>query len=55
MSILRFFAGVYEHFTPEQAKHFLPHTLNPVYRILDEGGDLASTEAGTGIGKSKQF
>lgn len=52
MSIIRFFAGAYEHFNPEQAKHFLPHVLNPIYRILDEGGDLSSSDIGSSIGMS---
>lgn len=52
LSILRFFAGMYEHFSPEQARHFLPHVLNPIHRILDEGGDLASTDPGQGLGKA---
>ena len=55
MSVLRFFAGVYEHFTSEQAKRFLPHVLNPVYRILDQGGDLASSDVAGGIGMSENL
>ena len=49
MAILRFFAGISESFSPEQAKRFLPHILNPVYRILDENGDLATSQGGSGI------
>lgn len=49
MAILRFFAGVFEHFTIEQAQHFLPHVLNPVHRILDERGDSTSKDAGSRI------
>ncbi|WVF66714.1 hypothetical protein IAT40_001456 [Kwoniella sp. CBS 6097] len=44
LSILRFFAGVYEHLNKEQGRTYLVHILSPVYRILDEGGDLANTE-----------
>ncbi|WVQ94326.1 hypothetical protein IAU59_001405 [Kwoniella sp. CBS 9459] len=44
LSILRFFAGVYEHLSKEQGRTYLVHILSPVYRILDEGGDLANTE-----------
>jgi U3 small nucleolar RNA-associated protein 20 len=43
MAILRFFAGVFEHLSTEQARTFLPHVLNPLHRILDENGELAST------------
>lgn len=50
MAILRFFAGVMEHLTQEQAKAFLVHVLNPIHRITDESGDLASTQ-GEGLGK----
>lgn len=53
MSILRYFAGVYEHFTHDQAKHFLPHVLNPIYRILDEAGDLTSIDSGGWIGRCR--
>ena len=52
MAILRFFAGISESFSAEQAKRFLPHILNPVYRILDESGDLATSQIGSGIGSS---
>ncbi|WWD16787.1 hypothetical protein CI109_101219 [Kwoniella shandongensis] len=44
LSILRFFAGVYEALDPQQAKGFLIHILSPVYRILDEGGDLGTVD-----------
>ncbi|OCF30821.1 U3 small nucleolar RNA-associated protein 20 [Kwoniella heveanensis BCC8398] len=44
LSILRFFAGVYEHLSKEEGRTYLVHILSPVYRILDEGGDLANTE-----------
>ncbi|WRT65418.1 uncharacterized protein IL334_002361 [Kwoniella shivajii] len=44
LSILRFFAGVYESLSAKQGKGYLMHILSPVYRILDEGGDLAKTE-----------
>ncbi|EJT46124.1 hypothetical protein A1Q1_05335 [Trichosporon asahii var. asahii CBS 2479] len=43
-SILRFFAGITQAFTAQQARHYLPHILNPIYRILDEGGDLQGLE-----------
>ncbi|WVO17934.1 hypothetical protein L204_105632 [Cryptococcus depauperatus] len=44
LSILRFFAGLTERFCQEQATEFLIHTLSPIYRILDEGGDLKQLE-----------
>jgi U3 small nucleolar RNA-associated protein 20 len=44
---------VYEHLNDEQGKHFLTHILAPVHRILDEGGDLASTASGGAIGESR--
>ncbi|WWC59942.1 uncharacterized protein I303_102505 [Kwoniella dejecticola CBS 10117] len=44
LSILRFFAGVYESLSPKQGKVYLMHILSPVYRILDDGGDLAKTD-----------
>lgn len=43
-SILRFFAGITQAFSVSQARHYLPHILNPIYRILDEGGDLQGLE-----------
>ncbi|WVW79710.1 hypothetical protein I302_101680 [Kwoniella bestiolae CBS 10118] len=46
LSILRFFAGVYEALSAKQGKTYLMHILSPIYRILDEGGDLAKTEDG---------
>lgn len=51
MAILRFFAGVMEHLDQAQAKGFLVHVLNPIHRITDESGDLASAQ-GEGIGMS---
>ncbi|WVR04081.1 hypothetical protein IAU60_001080 [Kwoniella sp. DSM 27419] len=42
LSILRFFAGVYEHLSVKQGRGYLLHILSPVYRILDEGGDLSN-------------
>lgn len=44
MSILRFFAGITESLNKAQAVGFLLHILSPVYRILDEGGDLGQVE-----------
>ncbi|WVQ83544.1 hypothetical protein IAT38_005685 [Cryptococcus sp. DSM 104549] len=44
LSILRFFAGVTECLSKAQAIGFLVHILSPVYRILDEGGDLGQVE-----------
>ncbi|WWC87549.1 uncharacterized protein L201_002439 [Kwoniella dendrophila CBS 6074] len=44
LSILRFFAGVYEALSAKQGKVYLMHILSPVYRILDEGGDLSKTD-----------
>ncbi|ODN80830.1 hypothetical protein L202_02973 [Cryptococcus amylolentus CBS 6039] len=44
LSILRFFAGVTECLSKAQAIGFLVHVLSPVYRILDEGGDLGQVE-----------
>lgn len=41
MCILRFFAGTFDSLNRAQARSFLPHILGPVYRILDEDGDLA--------------
>ena len=49
MAILRFFAGVFEHLSTAQARTFLPHVLNPLHRILDENGELA-TKSGDGSG-----
>ncbi|WWC98879.1 hypothetical protein V866_005773 [Kwoniella sp. B9012] len=46
LSILRFFAGVYEALSAKQGKTYLMHILSPIYRILDEGGDLAKNEDG---------
>lgn len=43
-SILRFFAGAYDVFSETQAKRYSRHVLAPIYRILDEGGDLANVE-----------
>ncbi|ORY25251.1 hypothetical protein BCR39DRAFT_485643 [Naematelia encephala] len=54
-SVLRFFAGVFEALDVDQAKHFLPHILSPVYRILDEGGDLTSADSGAGVDELKQL
>jgi U3 small nucleolar RNA-associated protein 20 len=51
MSILRFFAGVFEAFTVRQAKGFLLHILSPIYRILDDNGDLVGLDGAGGIGK----
>lgn len=51
MAILRFFAGVMEHLDQAQAKGFLVHVLNPVHRITDESGDLASAQ-GEELGES---
>jgi U3 small nucleolar RNA-associated protein 20 len=52
MATLRFFAGIYETFSPAQASHFLVHVLTPLHRILDENGDLPPSEAGDKIGES---
>ena len=54
MAILRFFAGVMEHLDVKNAKRFMLHVLSPIYRVLDEGGDLAA-ESGQQIGKSAQL
>jgi hypothetical protein len=51
MAILRFFAGVMERLDEPQARGFLVHVLNPIHRITDESGDLASAQGG-GIGMS---
>ncbi len=53
MAILRFFAGVMEHLDVKHARRFMLHVLSPIYRVLDEGGDLAS-EAGPQIGTSQE-
>lgn len=50
MSILRFFAGAFESFPAAQAKHFSMHALSPIYRILDEGGDLGGGSDETHVG-----
>ncbi|KAK4685447.1 U3 small nucleolar RNA-associated protein 20, partial [Tremellales sp. Uapishka_1] len=55
MSILRFFAGVYEHLNETQAKHFLLHILSPIYRILDDGGDLTSADTDGQIDEMRQL
>lgn len=50
LSILRFFAGVMDHLQQKQAARYLVHVLSPIYRILDEGGDLTA-ESGPQIGE----
>jgi U3 small nucleolar RNA-associated protein 20 len=50
LSILRFFAGVMDHLRQKQAERYLVHVLSPIYRILDEGGDLTA-ESGAQIGE----
>jgi U3 small nucleolar RNA-associated protein 20 len=50
MSIFRFFAGVYEVLSEKQAKQFSRHVLAPVYRVLDEGGDLGDVEKDQAVG-----
>lgn len=50
-SIFRFFAGVYDVLSEQQAKQFSKHVLSPIYRILDEGGDLANMENDQAIGE----
>ena len=52
LSVLRFFAGVMEHLDVAQARRFLVHVLSPIYRVLDDSGDLTS-ETGTQIGKPR--
>nr|XP_019012391.1 U3 small nucleolar RNA-associated protein 20 [Kwoniella pini CBS 10737]OCF51172.1 U3 small nucleolar RNA-associated protein 20 [Kwoniella pini CBS 10737] len=44
LSILRFFAGIYELLNKRQGKIYLIHILSPIYRILDENGDLIKTD-----------
>lgn len=48
--ILRFFAGTFDALSRAQARQFLPHVLGPVYRITDEGGDLAGLVGPEGPG-----
>lgn len=55
MSILRFFAGVYGTFDRRQAAHFLVHLLSPIYRVLDEDGDLAGLDGAGGIDELRQL
>ena len=52
MSILRFFAGMFEHLDSVRARHFILHVLSPVHRILDEGSIPESEDAQ--IGESAQ-
>jgi U3 small nucleolar RNA-associated protein 20 len=47
-SIFRFFAGVYDVLSELQAKQFSRHVLAPIYRVLDEEGDLANMEDAIG-------
>jgi U3 small nucleolar RNA-associated protein 20 len=48
--ILRFFAGTFDALSRAQARQFLPHVLGPVYRITDDGGDLAGLVGPEGPG-----
>lgn len=53
MSILRFFAGSIQAMDETLARRYAKHVLNPVYRILDEGGELAVVKDGDeGLGMS---
>ncbi|KAL1410173.1 U3 snoRNP protein [Vanrija albida] len=49
MSILRCYAGIYEALNKRQARGFLIHILSPIYRILDDEGDLAGLDGAGGI------
>jgi U3 small nucleolar RNA-associated protein 20 len=53
MSILRFFAGSIQAMDEGLASRYAKHVLNPVYRVLDEGGELGAVKEGDeGLGKS---
>lgn len=55
MSILRFFAGVFEALNRTQARGFLMHVLSPIYRILDDNGDLVGLDGAGGIEDLRQL
>jgi hypothetical protein len=53
MSILRFFAGSIQAMDEGLARRYARHVLSPVYRVLDEGGELSAIKEGDdGLGKS---
>lgn len=55
MSILRCYAGIYEALNKRQARGFLIHILSPIYRILDDEGDLAGLDGAGGIEELRQL
>ncbi|TXT11027.1 hypothetical protein VHUM_01778 [Vanrija humicola] len=55
MSILRCYAGIYEALTKRQARGFLIHILSPIYRILDDEGDLAGLDGAGGVEELRQL
>lgn len=46
LSILRFFAGMVEHLELQMVNQFLVHILSPIYRILDDEGDMNAKDGG---------
>ncbi|ORX36413.1 hypothetical protein BD324DRAFT_651653 [Kockovaella imperatae] len=55
MSVLRFFAGTFEELDSSLAKRFAVHALAPLYRILDDTGEIGSLEATPDIVELRQF